>query len=152
MRDLRWIEVLFVSALPFSELRGGIPLALYLGFDPISAYVLSVIGNFLPIPFLLVFLDLIERLVIKTPISSIYAKVVERTERKKHIVEKYGYFGLIAFVAIPLPFTGAWTGSLLAFLLRLNRAKSLICILLGIMIAGAIVLTASLGVSLALRL
>ena len=143
---MRWIDVLFVSALPFSELRGGIPLALYLGFDPISAYILSVVGNFLPIPFLLLFLDVIDRLIMRTPLSNIYAKIIERTEKKKKIVEKYGYLGLIAFVAVPLPFTGAWTGSLLAFLLRLNRAKSILCILLGIMTAGVVVLAASLGI------
>lgn len=146
MRDLNWIDVLLVSALPFSELRGGLPLAIYLGFDPIRAYILSVIGNFLPIPFLLLFLGAIEKLALRTPLAPLYTKIVERTEKRKGLVERYGYLGLIMFVAIPLPFTGAWTGSLLAFLLRLNRIKATICILVGILIAGLIVLTTSVGV------
>ncbi len=137
---------MLTSSLPFSELRGGIPLALYLGFDPITAYALSVIGNFLPIPFLLAFLDFIDDFARRTPLAPLYLRILERTERKKDVVEKYGYIGLAAFVAIPLPFTGAWTGSLLAFLLRLSRVKSLVSILAGIMVAGVLVLAASLGV------
>ncbi len=152
MRDLNWIEVLLVSALPFSELRGGLPLAIYLGLDPIRAYILSVIGNFLPIPFLLLLLGAIEKLALRTHLASLYTKIVERTEKRKGLVERYGYLGLIMFVAIPLPFTGAWTGCLLAFLLRLNRIKATICILVGILIAGLIVLTTSVGVlSIAVR-
>ncbi len=141
---MKWLEILFVSALPFSELRGGIPLALYLGFDPISAYVLCVLGNFLPIPLLLLTLGLIERVTLKLPlISEIYNKIVKRTERKREIVDKYGYLGLTMFVAIPLPITGAWTGTLLSSLLGLDKLKSAFYILLGIMIAGIIVLTTS---------
>jgi len=141
---LKWLEVLIVSAMPFSELRGGIPLALYLGFDPISAYVLCVLGNFAPIPFLLLTLGLIERTVSKVPIvSEIYGRIVKRTERRRDIVDKYGYFGLTLFVAIPLPVTGAWTGSLLSFLLGLDKLKSALHILLGIMVAGVIVLGTS---------
>ncbi len=132
--------------MPFSELRGGIPLAIYYGLDPLKAYLLAVAGNFLPVPFLLLTLGLIERLALKTPFAELYMRIVERIERKKGIVEKYGYPGLIAFVAIPLPFTGAWSGTLLAFILRLNRAKALVCILLGIIVAGFVVLSASLGV------
>ena len=130
--------------MPFSELRGGIPLALYLGFDPISAYVLCVLGNFLPIPLLLLTLGLIERVALRLPlISKIYGRIVKRTERKREIVDKYGYLGLTMFVAVPLPITGAWTGTLLSFLLGLDKLKSAFYILLGIMIAGIIVLTTS---------
>ena len=140
-----WLKVLVVSALPIAELRGGIPLALYLGFDPVKAYTISVLGNFLPIPFLLVFLSLIERVVLKTPFSSLYLRVVKRTERRRKVIEKFGYVGLTLFVAIPLPVTGAWTGCLLAFLLGLDKLKSVFYILLGILIAGLIVLTTSMG-------
>jgi len=144
---LNWLEVLVVSAMPFSELRGGIPLAIYLGLPPVEAFLLAVLGNLLPIPFLLVFLDRIDRIVIRwEPLASIYIKVVERIERKRRIVERYGYLGLLMFVAIPLPMTGAWSGSLLAFLLRLNKTKSLIFISIGVLIAGILVLSASLGI------
>ncbi len=131
--------------MPFSELRGGIPLAIYYGLDPLKAYLLAVAGNFLPIPFLLLTLGLIERIALKTPFAELYKRIVERIERRKGVVEKYGYPGLIAFVAIPLPFTGAWSGTLLAFILRLNRVKALVCIFLGIIVAGFVVLSASLG-------
>ncbi|WP_457549254.1 COG2426 family protein [Archaeoglobus sp.] len=141
-----WLKVVVVSALPISELRGGIPLALYLGFNPVEAYAISVMGNLLPIPFLLLFLSLIEKIVLKTPLSSIYLKIVRRTERRKDIIDKYGYLGLTLFVAIPLPVTGAWTGCLLAFLLGLDKVKSLVCVALGVALAGIVVLATSLGV------
>ncbi len=131
--------------MPFSELRGGLPLAIYLGFDPIKAYILSVVGNFLPIPLLLLLLGAIERVALRTPLASLYKRIVERTERRRGLIDRYGYLGLIMFVAIPLPFTGAWTGSLLAFLLRLDRVKAALCILVGILIAGLVVLATSVG-------
>ena len=141
-----WLKVVVVSALPISELRGGIPLALYLGFNPVEAYAISVVGNLLPIPFLLMFLSLIERIALRTPLSSIYLRIVRRTERRKDIIDKYGYLGLTLFVAIPLPVTGAWTGCPLAFLLGLDKIKSLVYIALGVALAGIIVLATSLGV------
>ncbi len=141
-----WLRVIVVSALPISELRGGIPLALYLGFNPIEAYTISVIGNILPVPFLLMFLGLIEKIALKTPLSSLYLKIVRRTERRRDVIDRYSYLGLTLFVAIPLPVTGAWTGCLLAFLLGLDKLKSFFYITLGVTIAGIIVLTTSLGV------
>ena len=144
---MEWLEVLIVSAMPFSELRGGIPLAIYLGLPPAEAFLLAVLGNLLPIPFLLMFLDIIDKIVVRwKPLAEIYLKIVERIERMKEIVERYGYLGLLMFVAIPLPMTGAWSGSLLAFLLRLNKTKALVFIAVGVLIAGVLVLSASLGV------
>jgi len=143
---VEWLKVLLVSSLPVSELRGGIPLALYLGFDPIWAYVISVLGNTIPIPLLLTLLSFIERFALKTPLSSIYLTIVKRTERNRKVVDRFGYVGLTIFVAIPLPITGAWTGCLLAFLLGLDKVKSLFCIFLGVLIAGVVVLSSSLGI------
>ena len=141
-----WLEILIVSAMPFSELRGGIPLGIYLGLSPVEAYFIAVLGNILPVPFLLVFLDKIGNLAERWSLTAkIYSKVVNRVERKKEIIEKYGYLGLTLFVAVPLPVTGAWTGTLLAFLLRLNKLKSLAFISLGVAIAGVVVTLASLG-------
>lgn len=144
---LEAIKVLIVSAMPVSELRGGIPLALYLGFTPIESYILAFLGNFLPVPFLLVFLDKLVAIACKINIiDRFYNKIVNRVEKRKKIIETYGYLGLTLFVAIPLPVTGAWTGTLLAFLLRMGKAKSIMYISLGIAIAGIIVILASLGV------
>jgi len=133
--------------MPFSELRGGIPLGIYLGLPPAEAFLLAVLGNLLPIPFLLLFLDRIEKIALSwKPLARFYVKAVERVEKRKDIIERYGYLGLSMFVAIPLPMTGAWSGTLLAFLLRLNKTKSLIFIAMGVLLAGVIVLSASLGV------
>ncbi len=143
---MNWVEVLLVSAMPFSELRGGIPLGIYLGLPPIEAFLLAVIGNLLPIPFLLLFLERMERIALsQKTLARLYVKVVERVEKRKDVIERYGYLGLLMFVAIPLPMTGAWSGTLLAFLLRLNKAKSFIFIAMGVLLAGILVLSASLG-------
>lgn len=145
--DFNLVTILIISALPFSELRGGIPLALLYGFSPIQAYLISVLGNILPVPFLLLLLEYLVEIVTRVEgLNKIYRKVVERVEKRKSIVERYGYLGLTFFVAIPLPVTGAWTGVLLAFLLQLNRLKALFFISAGICVAGIIVLLTSLGV------
>ncbi len=141
------LEVLITSALPFSELRGGIPLALLLGYNPLEAYVIAVAGNLLPVPILIYFLnDLVGIAERVPPLWRIYRAIVGRVERKKEFVEKYGYIALTLFVAIPLPVTGAWTGSLIAFLLGLEKKKAIAFISLGVSIAGVVVLLASLGV------
>ena len=147
-----WIEVLLVSMMPISELRGGIPLGLMLGLSPIEAYIAGVVGSFIPVPFLLLFLDKISKIAERWWLTEkLYSKIVERTERRKDIIEKYGYIGLILFVAVPLPMTGVWTGSLLATLMRLNLLKSAFSIFIGTAIAGIIVTTATLaGINLAL--
>jgi len=146
-----WIEVLIVSMMPVSELRGGIPLGLILGLSPIETYLLAVAGNFIPVPFLLLLLDEVGKIAERWRLTAkLYSKIVERTGRRREIIERYGYPGLVLFVAVPLPMTGAWTGSLLAFLLRLNPAKAVFSILLGVIIAGVVVTTVSFtGISLA---
>jgi len=139
------IEVLVVSAMPLSELRGGIPLALYLGFSPLESYILGVVGNLIPVPFILLLLDKIKNIKIKF-ISKAYLEITKRVEKKRDLIERYGYVGLTLFVAVPLPVTGAWTGSLLAFLLGLNKFKSFLAISVGVSLAGIIVTLTSLGV------
>ncbi len=144
---MNWLSVLFVSALPFAEIRGGLPLALYYGFSPVEAYIIAVIGNILPVLPLLLLLDFLVGIATRVSvIDRIYSKIVERVERKKAIVEKYGYLGLALFVSIPLPVTGAWTGVLISFLLRMDKLKSFLAIFAGVCIAGIIVLLISLGV------
>ncbi|MEM0352908.1 MAG: small multi-drug export protein [Archaeoglobaceae archaeon] len=142
------LYVILISALPIFELRAGIPVAIYYGFKPWEAYTLAIFGNFLPVPFLLLFLNkLLEIAKRFRTLWAIYEFIHIRVERRREIVEKYGYLGLTLFVAIPLPVTGAWTASLLAFLLGLNNLKASIAILLGILIAGIIVLIPTVGVA-----
>jgi len=135
------LTVILVAAMPFSELRGAIPLAVYYGFPPVKAYVISVLGNLLPVPFLLAFFERVRKVMKKWNLTSGIFEVFERRALKnRNLIEKYGYPGLTLFVAIPLPVTGAWTGTLLAVLLELKEVKSFVCIALGVAIAGTIVL------------
>ena len=135
------LTVILVAAMPISELRGAIPLAVYYGFPPVKAYVISVLGNLLPVPFLLAFLEKVREVMKKWNLTSEIFKAFERRALKnRNLVEKYGYLGLTLFVAIPLPVTGAWTGTLLAVLLELRGLKALAYIALGVAIAGIIVL------------
>ena len=132
--------IVIVSALPVVELRLSIPLAFFLHIPLAYAFPLAIIGNLLPIPFLLLFWDFIARLLSKIPpLARILNWIFERSRRRGGIVEKYGYMGLMLLVAIPLPGTGAWTGSIVVFLFGLPFKKSLIFITLGVLIAGVIV-------------
>ncbi len=140
-------EVLIVSAMPISEIRGGIPLAIYYGLNPISAYLVAFVGNLIPIPLLLLSLDKLMKLMMRIDMfKGFYSRLIERVEKKRDLIEKYGYIGLTLFVAIPLPITGAWTATLLAIVLNLKKVKSLLFISVGIGIAGLIVLTTTIGV------
>lgn len=137
------IEALVASFLPISELRGGIPIAIYYGVNPILALLICSSVNLLPI--LIVFF-LLEKIVKIRVFGKIYEKIVKRVEKKKDVVEKYGYLGLLMFVAVPLPMTGVWTASLLAYLLGLKKLKAFIYISFGTFLAGIIVTSVSLGV------
>jgi len=141
-----FLKVFFTAAAPISELRGAIPLAI-LEFDiswPI-AFVVAIAGNILPVPFLLLFLDPIARLLSKVKLfDRIINWIFERSRRRGKIIERYESIGLAIFVAIPLPLTGAWTGAIVAFLLGLPFWRSLIAITIGVLIAGVIVTTLTL--------
>ncbi|MFN3383945.1 MAG: COG2426 family protein [Archaeoglobaceae archaeon] len=142
------LYVILISALPIFELRAGIPVAIYYGFEPWEAYTLAVFGNFLPVPFLLLLLNKLLGLVKRfKKLWRIYEIIHLRVEKRRVLVEKYGYLGLTLLVAVPLPVTGAWTGCLLAFLLSLNNLKASIAILFGVLIAGIIVLIPVVGIA-----
>ncbi len=141
------VFVFLTSALPFAELRVGIPLGIILGIPPVQAFFLGILGSFVPVPIILFLLSRIEKLIMRyTFLREYYEKLVGKIEKKKKSIEKYGYFGLAFFVAIPLPFTGAWTGSVIAFILRMNPYKAMISIFFGLLIAALLVLFASLGI------
>ena len=132
------IAVFVISMLPILELRGGLLAASIIGMDFIPAYIISILGNCLPIPFVLIFLD-------KTT-EKIVVKLEKKILSKKAQIEKYGYLGLLLFVGIPLPGTGAWTGAGLAVLLRLDKKKSSIAIFLGVILASIIMSIISYGI------
>jgi len=143
----RSLIVIILSALPVSELRGGIPAGILLGLPWWRTFVLAVIANVLSVvPILLWAEAAANKLGRWPPAGRFFDWLFARARRKRGIVDKYGVFGLTLFVSIPLPVTGAWTGSMLAVVLGLDFYKSLGCVILGVLIAGVVVTLASLGV------
>ena len=137
----RELVVIVTSALLILELRGGIPVAMtLLDFPWYYAYLLAVIGNLLPVPFILLFLDGATRLLSKIRFfDRMLNWLFERTRRRGKIIQKYERIGLVLFVAIPLPITGAWTGALAAVLFGMKFKHAFLSIVIGVLIAGAIV-------------
>ncbi len=140
--------VVFVAILPVSELRGAIPLAIAkFHMSPISAYFLAVVGNVIPVIPLLLYLPKITDLLRKVPIlDRFFQWLFARTRRRHHQkFNKFGALALVLLVAIPFPATGAWTGSLAAYLFKVKFRYAFLLIFLGILIAGIIVTLAHLG-------
>ncbi len=141
--------VFIISLMPVLELRGGLIAASLLKLNPINAYIVSIIGNLLPIPFILMFLskilDWMEKSKIKL-FKSVSIWLRKKADKNKPKIEKYGYLGLILFVGIPLPGTGAWTGSLVATALNLDKKKAFLCTIVGVLIASVIMMILSYGV------
>lgn len=141
------ILVFIVSMLPIVELRGGLIAASILHIDFIKAFIICFIGNILPVPFILLLIEKIFYLLKKwKPTKKLVTKIEKKTYKKKDQITKYGYLGLLLFVGIPLPGTGAWTGTLLAVLLNLDKKKSFIFISLGVLLAGIIMSIISYGI------
>ncbi len=144
---LHWLEgipreyvVMIIAALPISELRGAIPLALSFGMPLQKAFWLSVIGNAIPVIPLLFLLKPISTYLSRfKPFERFFSWLFTRTRKKADIIEKYEALGVAIFVAIPLPMTGAWSGAIAASLLRIRFRYALIGILSGILMAGIIV-------------
>jgi len=141
------IACVILAAMPVSELRGALPFGLIkMGFSPLKAYLLSVGGNLIPvIPLLFLLQPVSDRLRHIKIFERFFNWLFERTKRKARLVEKFEALGLILFVAIPLPITGAWTGCVAATLFKIRFRYAFLSIVLGVLIAGLIVL----GVSLA---
>ena len=143
MTSTTWGEsllTLLVSMVPVIELRGGVPFGTALGLAPLHALVVCIIGNMLPIPFIIVYIRRIFHWMRRR--SPRLNALVDKLEKKAHLkgqkVTKYKYIGLWLFVAIPLSGTGAWTGALIAALLDMPLRKSIPSIFLGVVTAGLI--------------
>lgn len=137
-------EYLFTAALclaPISELRGAIPFALSKGASPLFVYPFCVILNALIAPLLYLFLGSINSILLKVkPYKTLFDRLVIRARSKVHgKVERFGYVGIALFVAVPLPITGAYTGTLGAWVLGLDRRKTYVAVLCGVAAAGVIV-------------
>ncbi|NYT00435.1 MAG: small multi-drug export protein [Methanocellales archaeon] len=142
-----WISVILVAAMPISELRGAIPVAMMYGFDPWTAYILSVIGNLIPVIPLLLWLEPVSNKLRRyNSWDRFFDWLFKRTHRRhSEYFEKYGTIALSLFVAIPLPVTGAWTGCAAAFVFGIKFRHAFPAIILGVMVAGVIVALTSLG-------
>ena len=134
--------VFLCSMLPIIELRGAIPMAFAMGLPWWQAYLISVVGNLLPVPFILLLINIVIKWMASSKVkffNKIANFLLNRVEKKRERIEKYSFWGLCFFVAVPLPVTGAWTGSLVAAVIGMKPWKAFLSALLGVLIAGAVV-------------
>ena len=131
----------FLSFLPISELRGGIPFAVANGAPWYTAFAIAVFFNILIAPVCWIFLSTLHKLFLKMNwYKKFFEHFIERARNKLHDkVERWGWLGLVVFVAVPLPFTGAWTATLGAWVLGLSKRKTMLAVVMGVVAAGAIV-------------
>lgn len=136
-----WLVVFIISVCPVLECRLGMFTAIVLlDMNPFVGFIISFLGNILPIPFILLLINKIFEWLKKIPvICKPILWLEEKTLKKRDKIDKYGIWGLLLFVAIPLPGTGGWTGALLASLLHLDKKKSFGVITIGVFIAGLII-------------
>ena len=135
------------AMLPVLELRAAIPVGIAAGLTPMMAYWLSVAGNLVPVPAIMLLIrQIFDWLRHKPFIGPKIEKLERRAHLKGHIVRKYRVLGLLLLVGIPLPGTGAWTGALVAALLDIRMRDALPAILLGLLAAGAITMAVTLGI------
>lgn len=140
-------QLLLMSALPVTELRATIPLAVAMGVAPWRAFFLAVAGNLLPIAPIMLLLDPLGNRLASFPVLyGMFQKLLTKTRQKDGTIRKYGLLGLLLFVAVPLPGTGAWSGAILAWLLGLPLVSSILAIAAGVVLAGVFVTLASMGV------
>ena len=145
----REILVFVISLMPILELRGGLLAAALLGLDPLPSYIISIIGNILPVPFILLLITKILAWMRNSKVK-LFNKIAnwldEKVEKHKGQIEKFGYLGVVLFVGIPLPGTGAWTGSLIASVLNMDKKKTFAAVLVGIVMASIIMMILSFGI------
>ena len=142
------IATFFMSMLPVGELRVGLPYGMALGLDLPVAMATAILGNMVPVPFIIIYISRVFKWMRRhmPMLDSFITKLENKANVKGETVEKYGPIGLLAFVAIPLPGTGAWTGALVAALLNMRARKATPFIFIGVCSAAIIVALITLGV------
>ena len=139
--------VFIISLMPILELRGGLIAAALLKLNMVRAFIICFIGNIIPIPFILWLITPIFNYLKKTKLfSGLVNKIENKANSKKEKIEKLQYLGLMLFVGIPLPGTGAWTGCLIAALLNMDKKKAMLYAILGVVMAGIIMMILSYGI------
>lgn len=135
----RELVAFLVSMLPIVELRGGVPVASIMGIPWFKGLFICMVGNLVPIPFiLLLIIPLFKWLKGTKTFKPMIEKLEKKSLGKSETIQKYEFLGLLIFVGIPLPGTGAWTGALIAALLGIDFKKSLLAIASGVLLAGII--------------
>ncbi len=149
--NLKWILVFFISMVPLIELRGAIPFAQGFGLPIVPSYIVAVIGNMIPVPIIYLFArKVLEWGADKPVIGKFFSWCLEKGQKGgRKLQEKAGkglFVALLLFVGIPLPGTGAWTGTLAASILDMDFKSSVLAVMLGVLLAGIIMGVASMGV------
>ena len=141
------LMTIVISMVPVLELRGAIPIATAHGLNFWVAIVCAIIGNLIPVPFIIIFIRKVFELIRKwsPKLDTVVTKLEERAHKKADVVLKYAFWGLVILVAIPLPGTGAWTGALVAAILNMRLRKAFPAIALGVLIAAVIVSVVTYG-------
>ena len=141
------VLIFIISMMPILELRGGLIAASILKIPFLRALIICLIGNILPTPFILLFLNYIFELLSKWKVTKkLVDWLKERTLKRRDVLDKYGYLGILLFVGIPLPGTGMWTGSMLVVLLGMDKKKAIPYIVLGVLLASIIMSIVSYGI------
>lgn len=148
-------SVLICSMLPIIELRGGIPLGAAFGLPWWQSYALAVIGNMLPVPFILIFINRVLDWMRKSKVAffnRIAGWLDGKVEKRRDKIERFAFWGLCLFIAVPLPVTGAWTGSLIAATIKMKFGRAMLTAFLGVLISGCILTLGAYGAVAAFRL
>lgn len=137
----KYLATFIISMIPVIELRGAIPIGVSLGLSHAEAMGISIIGNMLPVPFIILFIRPIFRWMTRKSgkLARLAEKLETKAEGKWDKIHRYQFFALTIFVAIPLPGTGAWSGALIAAVMNMRLRNALPSILLGVLIAGVLV-------------
>lgn len=137
----KYLATFIISMIPVIELRGAIPIGVGLGLSHAEAMGISIIGNMLPVPFIILFIRPIFRWMTRKSgkLARLAEKLEAKAEGKWDKIHRYQFFALTIFVAIPLPGTGAWSGALIAAVMNMRLRNALPSILLGVLIAGVLV-------------
>jgi len=134
------LMVIFIAAMPLTELRGAIPIGISIGMHPLHATILGIIGSLIPVPFLLIFIRPVFMYFRQLGyFKKALDKIVQRTLRKSSKIKKYSAVGLVVFVALPLPTTGVWSGCLAAILFNIPFKYAFPAISLGTILSGVII-------------
>ncbi len=142
----KYLYLFIISMMPIVELRGGVPIGAAMGLPFWQVYLICVLGNLLPVPFLIKFAKAVLTFLAKKQIfGGFFQRIMDKANEKALSIGRYELLGLCLFVAIPLPGTGAWTGSLVATALQLRLLPSLAAITVGVLISGLIMGGVSFG-------